>query len=114
MKMLCLLASLAMASYCLAEEESPTLGGFAEYHINATDLVAFSGGMTQARLCEDCSITALKLSRHNEFFDQDTPIDLKRATELYLSHPYPVIYLGVDRQQKEVTYIRFGGYKGPY
>lgn len=116
MNLLCrlLFLTVAVSSVCRAESESPNIGRFTEYHIPSADLIAFSGHGADARLCSDCSVTALGMSRGYELFEQDTPIDLTTATELYVRRPYPVIFLGVDRQLKAVTYIRFGGHSGEY
>ncbi|MCY0965483.1 hypothetical protein [Parathalassolituus penaei] len=115
MKPLCqLLIAIFVSSACYAEPESPTLGRFTEYHIRSTDMIAFSSNGADVRLCSDCNTTALHMSSGYELFDQDTAIDLKTATELYLRRTYPVIFLGIDRQLKAITYIRFGGHSGAY
>lgn len=114
MKITGFLLGILLAAVCIAETESPNIGRFAEYHITPYDLVTFSREAAQVRLCTDCAISPLSIDSDSGLFERQSEINLKRATELYLSKPYSIIFIGVDRQQKRVDYIRFGGLGGDY
>ena len=106
--LLMILAGLQAATPVLAE--SSRLGRFAEYHVGPYDLVTFSREAALVRLCEGCTPRRLSIDNDTALFEQERPIVLKRATELYLSKPYRQVFIGLDRQLDRIDYIRFGGH----
>lgn len=114
MKRYALMFGFFISLTCLASSESPNIGRFAEYHIKPNDMLTFSNSGAKVRLCDDCPVATLTLAADIALYEQESIIDIKRATELYLSPAYNVIFIGVDRQEKQITDIRFGGFSGPY
>lgn len=79
-----------------------------EYPISPSDLITFSSNQVKARLCSNCEISTVKVAGNTQFFEQNTPIDLKRATELYVSPKYKRVSLHINNQTKTMLIIRFG------
>ncbi|MDO6681259.1 MULTISPECIES: hypothetical protein [unclassified Oceanobacter] len=89
---------------------SPNLMRHAEFHVPPQDLITFSSAAITVKLCDECQAESIALKADTALFEYEQAIDLSRASEIYLRKNIPVIFIGIDRQQKLVDYINFGGH----
>lgn len=96
---LALLSSLATAD-----------GLLTEYRIPSSDLVTFSASGAVARLCANCEPVKVDSTGETTLFEMNQQIDLKRATELYVSPQYAYVSLHIYSVQGDLKLfaLRFG------
>ncbi|MFL0805735.1 MAG: hypothetical protein K6L60_00450 [Oceanobacter sp.] len=114
MKFYLKISLLAVVFSAHAFEEQKNLRSFAEYQINAHQLLTFSRHGAQIIPCEKCKSERLLISPSVEIHEYDQPIDFKRATELYIQKNYGTVNIGIDRSSKTAMYFRFGGHSDDY
>ena len=82
----------------------------AEYHISADRLESFSSSQISIRICDRCDTTSYTMTGATQLQEYRLPIDLKRATELYLRKSPTIIFIGINRSEGTVDYVNFGGH----
>ena len=81
-----------------------------EYHLDTPDLQTFSAQGITARLCNTCEPVFIPAYTTLTLQEYGAPIDLKRASELYLRKSAAVIFIGVTRDSRKLAYVNFGGH----
>lgn len=92
------------------QADQANLRRFAEYHISSQDLITFSSAGASIRLCTTCSATQLQADGDTHWYLFNDEISLQQATTYYVSKEYDVIFVGLDRQEGILKYLRFGGH----
>lgn len=93
-----------------ASAEQANLRRFAEYHISSQNLLTFSREGASVKLCVTCSPTYLTSNGNTRWYLFNHDISLQQATAHYVSKEYAVIFVGTDRQNNTLEYVRFGGH----
>ena len=106
--LLATLISLLLSWPTLAEQEN--LRQFAEFQIEAKNLLTFSRNGGQIKPCESCPVENISVSSNVELYEYADSISFERATELYVRKNYGLVYIGIDRKTKTAMYFRFGGH----
>jgi len=81
-----------------------------EAQIEPQLLATFSSTAVKLKECSECDQVSYQMRADTELFEKEQPIDLKRATELYLRRNSEIIFVGISQTDKTIDYINFGGY----
>lgn len=81
-----------------------------EYQLPKVDVLTFSGVGVSARLCPACKVTDLKVTPRTRLHKRNQTINLKQATELFVSNPFSYITLQIRRTDMSVIALSFGGF----
>ncbi len=105
-----ILACFSYISWAGNNLDQDNLRRVAEYHISSANILTFSAGGASIKLCTTCEINNINIKPDTELFEQEKPINLKRATEIYIKKSYKVTHIGIDRKTLTALYFRFGGH----
>ena len=83
---------------------------YIEMPIESTNLLAFSGQGIEFKECSSCSITQLKPNSKVAFYEQNAPVNLKEATELFVGKKYDTVSIYYNRQTSKYDKVVFGGH----
>lgn len=83
---------------------------YIEMPIESTNLLAFSSQGVTYKACDDCATTKLTASTNVEYFEHNNPIDLKKATELFVEKKHSFVSIFYDRNSNIYGQVVFGGY----
>ena len=61
------------------------------------------------KLCQTCQIKSYRLRDHAELLLNEQPLALKDLTITLIKKKYDIIQLGINRTNKTITYLYFGG-----
>ena len=73
-------------------------------------LITFSSQGIQFKACNTCETTKLKPTHHVVYYEHNNPIDLKRATELFVTKKYNLTSIFHNRHTLFYDQVVFGGF----
>ena len=71
---------------------------YIEMPVSSQHLLAFSSQGIEFKECSTCLVTKLKPNSKVAFYEQNTPIDIKQATELFVSKKHNSISIFYNRK----------------
>lgn len=83
---------------------------YIEMPVNSQQLLAFSSQGVEFKECSTCPITKLKPNSKVAFYEHNTPIDIKQATELFVSKKHNSISIFYNRKTNTYDKVVFGGH----
>lgn len=78
--------------------------------IESQNLLAFSSQGVSFKECNNCVSIKLNPQKKVGFYEQNTPIELQEATELFVSKKYESISIFYNRNTNAYYQIVFGGF----
>lgn len=83
---------------------------YIEMPVSSNNLLTFSSQGIQFKACDNCTITRLTPSADVAYFEHNTPIDLKKAAELFVGNVHEYTSIFYDRNSSRYSQVVFGGY----
>lgn len=83
---------------------------YIELQVDRNNLIAFSSQGIQFKACETCEITKLTPAAGVAYYEHNSPIDIKQATELYVSKTHDFTSVFYDRLTLKYDQVVFGGF----
>ncbi len=78
--------------------------------ISTQNFLAFSSQGLSIKECKSCPTIKLRPQAKVAFYEQNTPIDLKEATDLFLKETYDHVSVYYDRTSNTYDKVVFGGH----
>lgn len=94
------------------QAQADTLLPYIEQPINIKNVVVFSAGGITYKNCLACEEIKLTPDSAVEYLENGQPIDLSRATELYVSKQYGALSVFYTRSTGVYNQISFGSFEG--
>lgn len=83
---------------------------YIEMPVSSNNLLTFSSQGVEFKECASCSITKLKPNSRVALYEQNTPVDIKQATELFVAKKYDSVSIFYNRQSNTYDKVVFGGH----
>lgn len=83
---------------------------YIEMPIESTNLLAFSSQGIEFKECNTCPTIKLKPQTRVGFYEHNNPIDIKQATELFVSKKHNSISIFYNRKTNTYDKVVFGGH----
>lgn len=110
MKNLFFVAVLGLIPIISSSVQAQNLLKYVELQIHKNDLIAFSSQAIRVRACAQCSEFVINTSPHTTYWQQNTEIELKQATELFVKRKYDSISIFYDQKTMTFDQFVFGGF----
>lgn len=92
----------------LLPAQADTLLNYIEMPIEARNLLTFSGQGLSFKTCEQCEVIRLTPASQVQFLEFGRPIDLKRATEVFVSKQSERVSIFYSRRERVYDKVTFG------
>ena len=83
---------------------------YVEMPVESQNLLAFSSQGLKFKECTTCVAISLKPNKNVMFYEHNSPIDIKLATDLYVSKKHDLTSIFYDRLTLEYDQVVFGGF----
>lgn len=83
---------------------------YIEMPVSSQHLLAFSSQGLKFKECSACEVVSLKPNSKVAYYEHNSPVDIKQATELFVSKKHNSISIFYNRKTNIYDKIVFGGF----
>lgn len=83
---------------------------YIEMPVSSQHLLAFSSQGLKFKECSACEVVSLKPNSKVAYYEHNSPVDIKQATELFVSKKHNSISIFYNRKTNTYDKVVFGGH----